>query len=262
MNLELKSIMHMKKKEDVLNHIEAEKSVPDWVLCDLNLSEKGAGMEVAREILHRRYPTDILLYSNAQVLGDDSKIDKGRYGNIMTANRDQIGASIYRLVWRAAVKLPDPEYLRGLVLSRVTDTELLIDDCLATLFKISDELVDRFKWGLLRSDGYGPSFKYSVIERYLKDRLNDDFSTCPIKMDKKREHLTIYNHLMGVIGTRNLVAHGLAESDEAGGLFIKNRLQEQGNSLLTRDQIKRRLHLCYRTDEELKTLLEFIKNMK
>lgn len=262
--LSLQSIQLMKTKADVLKVLEGEVKVPDWIFCDLNLKEKNAGLEVAKTISGRRYPTDLLLYTQAGTINSDIELLGNRYGNVWTANRDEIEGTIDKMVWRATTKLSDPEYLRGLVLSRATDTELLIDDCVSSLFRIDDELKDHFKWALLRSENYGPSSKFQAVTTYLNGLPEDKRKSIHVDTERVAKHLT------GIIRIRNLVAHGIAISDGKGGLQITNRLapenQKKGNQNnsfsnrfdLPRNDIKDHLHLCYKTDEELQELQKYI----
>lgn len=265
--LSLQPIQIKRTKAEVLIVLENDAKVPDWVFCDLNLKDKNAGLDVAKIISDRRYPTDLLLYTQGGTLDNDIESFGNRYGNVWTANRDEIEGTIDKMVWRATTKLSDPEYLRGLVLSRATDTELLIDDCVASLFRIDDELKEHFRWGLLRNEGYGPGAKYESISTYINGLPEDDSKSLKVNVEK------IGNHLKDIIGKRNLVAHGIAISDGKGGLHISNRLvpgnQKKGKSKdgkpyqfdMTRDQSKEYFYLCYQTDKELQELLEYLINL-
>ncbi|MCL4341230.1 MAG: hypothetical protein M1431_03940 [Candidatus Thermoplasmatota archaeon] len=263
--LSLQQIQLMKTKADVLKVLEGDVKVPDWIFCDFNLREKNAGLEVANTISSRRYPTDILLYTQAGTINIDNELLWNRYGNVWTANRDEIEGTIDKMVWRATTKLSDPEYLRGLVLSRATDTEVLIDDCVGSLFRIDDKLKDFFKWALLRSENYGPGSKFHTVATYLNRLPEDEYKSIHV-VPKQVE-----GHIKEIFRTRNLVAHGIAISDGKGGLQIRNRLTpenqkkgKQQNSpsyfpdCLPRNKIKDHLHLCYKTDKELQKLQEDI----
>ena len=247
--------------------LEGDAKVPDWVFCDLNLGERDAGLEVAKIISERRYPTDLLLYTQAGILGREIESFGNRYGNVWTANRDEIEGTIDKMVWRATTKLSDPEYLRGLVLSRATDTELLIDDCVVSLFRIDDELKDHFRWGLLRNESYGPGAKYQALATYIQKLKEEERKTLSVDVDKVGKHIT------DIFKKRNLVAHGIAISDGKGGLQISNRLnpqnQKKGNRKndelfrdnMNRNQSKEYLHLCYQTEKELQVLLKYLTDL-
>ena len=248
----------------------AENIVPDWILCDVDLKETGAGVEVAKTILKRGYPTEVLLYTQSLVFPIVEDIQSNRYCNVATANKDQIDGAIDILVWRSVTRLADPDYLRGIMLSRAADTEALIDECLVQLFgvdKIDTQLRDSFRWGLLRSEGYGQSVKFKVLNDFLKDRLQPE-SNAPVSFTIN-EFNTIRKNLECIFKTRNVVAHGIASSDEKGGLAILNRMRRgdaDGNSSpgykqnIKRDEIKQYLHLCYITEEGLRKLLTFLES--
>lgn len=257
-------------RAEVEKLMSEENKVPDWVLCDVDLSDKGAGVEVAKTILKRKYPTDVLLYTQSLVFPVVEDIQSNRYCNVATANRDQLDGAIDILVWRSVTRLADPDYLRGIMLSRAAETESLIDECLVQLFgvnKIQTQLRDSFRWGLLRSEGYGQSVKFKVLNDFLKDRLQN--GSDPKVIFTTNELSTIKGNLERIFKTRNIVAHGIAYSDEKGGLVILNRMRRgdaDGNSSqdytenIKRDEIKQYLHLCYLTEEGLRKLLTFLVN--
>ncbi len=189
--------------------IEEEENLPDLIMCDLNLSKKGEGVKVARKITKQNYPTDVLLYSFGAFKPKKIEIPS-RYGVVLIANGSMIGGYIEWLAWRALVKLSDPEYMRGLILSRATDTEVIIDECLTNLFEIKDNLRSHFKMGLLRTEGNGPINKYEVLRSAMvKFKL--------IEKIKPEEDKTL-GKLRHINTKRNLVAHGRVESDGTGGV--------------------------------------------
>lgn len=245
-------------EKDVEEIMAKSTNVPDWIFCDLNLGigQDSTGSKIAEMVSSRQFPTDILLYSQGGILKKKTIKSVSRYGNIMTANREQIDGSIDKMVWRAVTRLQDPEYMRGLMLSRATNTESILDDCVAELFRINKSLREHFKWELLRSGSYGVLVKYDVLEKYLSSKQMEE------------ELRKIEGHLRGITQDRNLIAHGIATYDGKGGLTIRNRQEHKnsnsvpGNSQnLTRDKIKHYLHLCYETEEELNTLREHLKKM-
>lgn len=259
------SITKLEKKEDVFILMEESEQVPDWIFCDLNLKDDEAGEEVANAISRVRYPTDVLLYSQGGVLPKDLKITENRYGLTLTANRDEIDATIRILTWRAAFKMSDPEYLRGLILSRATDTELLIDECLVRFFRINEDLRTHFRYSLLKSEGNGPQNKYGVIRSFFASEYGRKLSKPTVDLD------LIEAHLKRIFPLRNAVAHGLAVTDKRGGLYIINRITPvkkkksedypppEYSSPISRADAMAYFHTCYKTDNELSGLIEYLE---
>ena len=251
--------------EEVFEIIDTDKDIPDWIFCDLNLGKKGAGLAVANRIAKQLYPTDVLLYTYAGIVSEGIKLQDNRYGISLVANHDQITGRIEWLVWRTMVRLSDPEYVRGLLLSRATDVESKIDDCLASFFMISEGHIDYFKWGLLRGEGYNWLHKYGILSEGLKDMGTGDSSGLDLaKLEK---------HLKDIFGLRNQVAHGIAQSDSSGGLSIKNRAADRTKGsdvkvndvpkvVITRERVKQVLHLCYKVDDIFSNILDNLQKKR
>ncbi len=247
---------------EIYRILKEEEDLPDLIFCDLNLSKKGEGEKVAMRIAEQHYPTDMMLYSYGTVLGKGTEI-RSRYGIVLTANEQKIKGYTEWLVWRTITKLSDPEYVRGLILSRATDTELIIDECLTDLFKVPDEHRQHFKMGVLRSEGNGPIQKYKVL------RLSMEDIGLVGKVGSGEDHTL--NKLLDIIKKRNLVAHGRAESDLRGGLVIQNRIDPSSSKnpdknldyqeKLPRDVIKKYFYNCYKEDGELLEIRKKIKGL-
>lgn len=260
-----------KTKGELYGLMEKDEYVPDWIFCDVDLEEKKAGFEVAKTILRRGYPTDVLLYTQGGIFPEDEEIRGNRYCNIVTANRAQIEGSIDRLIWRAVTRFPDPEYLRGILLSRAADTEAYLDDCLTQLYginKIQEELRDSFKWGLLRSEGYGPSTKFKVLKEFLEFYFPE--TSAESSTITKKDLKNIAAMLETIFKTRNIAAHGIGYPDGNGGLFLTNRMKKRDGSEngknyekpITRADIKSHLYRCYTVENELSKLLDYLTNKK
>lgn len=252
-----------------------KQSVPDFILCDLNLSEIGTGEKVVEEIVKRRYPTDLLLYTQGSVPLKEAypKIaNDHRYGNVFLAGRDVIEGTIESMALRAAVKLSDPEYLRGIILSKTTDVELSLDNCLSTMFKIEEQDIVFFKQGLLRSFDYAIINKFEIIKTFCEKNAIVNENSRIGDLEK------ILGRLRGINKTRNEVAHGNSSYDGAGGLKVVNRLQHQEKtkgkknpknepknkekeiSAISRDEIRKHFHDCYQAIQDIEGIDMLLKN--
>lgn len=284
--------------DSIYRIIENDENLPDLIFCDLNLKKNGSGEEVARRIAGQHYPTDVLLYSYGKSIDKDINIIS-RYGVVLAANESKIEGYTESLVWRTIIKLSDPEYIRGLILSRATDTESHIDDCLVALFRIEPALKKNFKLGVLRIEGNGPGMKYRVFNSTLEDAIMEEIHKEDSKAEKSPEAIekffkgmnkdipSIYSdksfgdflrHLEGILTDifkqRNQVAHGVATSDSKGGLIITNKLQFGNNAkkgknpaseneqYLSRDELKKFIYNCYKADQGLSWLLEFTEKLR
>lgn len=226
-----------KQVYDIINN---ENGLPDWVLCDLDLNIEGAGKEVAKLISSELFPTDVLLYTYAGLINHPDLLPEKRYGATLMANRDEIDGRISWLMWKTLVKLSDPEYIRGLLLSRATDTESLLDEYLSYIFRIREEKAESFRWELLRGEGYNWNHKYKVLESELSKDIKSKLSEKEIKMDK------IYGHLSGIFTFRNDIVHGILRADKEGGLYNRNRSSslshlDSSQDCKTRKDIKKQL---------------------
>lgn len=248
----------VKSIEEVNYIMNRDDSLPDLVFCDLDLNVKGSGMEVAKRISNELYPTDVLLYSYAGVIDSSEVLPENRYGATLIANLDQIDGKISWLIWKTLLRLSDPEYTRGLILSRTADTETLLDECLFYLFRIHEEQADHFKWDLLRGGDYNWSHKFDVLSRGLSPKAGIKLKEKGINME------TIRHHITGIFKFRNEIAHGIVKGDKGGGLFIKNKLSSgitKGTDKLhkKRSEIKKQLSLCHNTEREINSILLYLR---
>lgn len=248
----------VKSKSEVENIMNSDTKLPDLIVCDLDLKDKGAGMEVAKLISDKLYPTDVLLYTYAGIINPVGPLPENRYGATLTANIEQIEGKVTWLIWKTLLKLSDPEYTRGLILSRTTDTETLLDECLTSLFRINEEQVDYFKWKLLRDGDYNWKHKFDVLSSGLSNEMESMVKEKGINMEK------VLRHLSGIFTFRNEIAHGLVEGDKGGGLFIKNKLssnypKDLDKSHKKRSEIKKQLSLCHSTEREISSILSCLK---
>lgn len=248
----------MDNPEEVYKILNQDDSLPDWVFCDLDLKVVGAGKEVAERISNELYPTDVLLYTYAGMISNPDPLPKNRYGATLMANKDQIEGKVVWLMWRTLVKLSDPEYTRGLLLSRAADTESLLDECLSYLFRIQESQTVSFKWGLLRGEGYNWRHKFDVLSSGLSSDAKNKLEEKGIKM------VRVSGHLNGIFQFRNDIAHGIVKGDQGGGLFLKNRISSNNTAdsdqfHKTRDQIKKQLCLCHNTERDISSILSILK---
>ncbi len=113
-------------------------NIPDIVVLDNNLpGNPESGKEVLEEISRRRYPLDSVLYTNLPDLPDFEHSNP--YGRIWTTSRDDLKPTLLAATTKFYLFWTNPEYIRGLALSRFADLDNAWNELVVTVIHLEDE---------------------------------------------------------------------------------------------------------------------------
>ncbi len=229
------------------HYVTASTSLPDWVLVDERLEGSMDGKQLVEELHRVGYPADVLFYSNASMA---PPLDKGlilRYGRIRSTGKDSLSAYIYQMAEEFLTKWSDPEYVRGLVLSRAVDVDLAIDDCIVKFFKIEDEEKSHFTQHLLGANGVRLGAKLDIIEKAVnllksreKDQTYQDISKGKIK--------EVFE------STRNKFAHTILLKDPGNPFKIQLEYKSGSVQTVEKDDLDAYFLKCSRMIENFRIL--------
>ncbi len=198
----------------------AGSGIADIVGCDFSLDEDdlGNGEVAVDKIRSLMYPTGIIIYGNS---GKNATLERevhGWYGSI-TVCKDERGVkdALISLARKSIVRWTDKEYVRGLVISRVSDIEVALDDLLVDFYKVKKDLRYRFEIDVLQADLLGLGKKVTILESLLKQV--DDTDATFSKAWKKQ----FGNDMGELIQNRNRAAHGVAGLESDGSFYLVNR---------------------------------------
>lgn len=197
--------------------------LPTLVLCDVALKQRN-GIEIAKDIAKRSFPTDVVVYSKG-AQSEEVRVTN-RYGRVFFAkDKSTLDPKITACLWGIVSRWDDPEYMRGLMLSRIGDVEAELDLGLMFYFnrgKDAEAAQKRFKKEFLHaSQTFTFEPKFRLMDSILKGLRGADTPICDVKDDK------YLNDTWQKLGKRrNSLAHGGVEKSEDGGIKITRRKQE------------------------------------
>lgn len=127
-----------KSKLIELARSDGTSSIPDIVVLDNNLpGNPESGKEVLEEISKMRYPLDAILYTNLSDIPDFEHSNP--YGRIWTTSRDDLKPTLLAATTKFYLFWTNPEYIRGLVLSRFADLDNAWNELVVTIIHLEDE---------------------------------------------------------------------------------------------------------------------------
>jgi hypothetical protein len=216
--VEANNLFSMKEEKTFLNELQTAVGdkrypYPDLVLLDNNLSGTAdSGRRTLEFICSHGYPIDSILYSMVSDLGGPNL--QNDYGSTWIVSRGQNPSDPYfkgpirSALSKFYLTWTNPEYVRGLVLSRFADLDVAWNDLVVAIIKVPTVRRNHFKEFALARDGLPLSVKAkntAKIAQLLADKgeidedllkkirnfkertinnaeLRDDFAHNPIKL--------------------------------------------------------------------------------
>ena len=225
------------------------REIAEIIGCDFGLDDGDLknGVEAVKRIRAMKYPTEIIVYGAQEQEANGVKDDiPGWYGNVIVCNDSRkVEASINSAAIKALVKWLDKEYLRGLIISRTTNVEDVLDNLLINFYQIAEQMKTNFGTDILQADLLAFGKKISIVEKIVK---------CIPKNDTKFGRSwkkDLDSDLKDLSNLRNNAAHGLF-SLEYGKFRLKNRgkVSEIGKS-----EIAEHFYKAYDAQMKLEHLL-------
>lgn len=225
------------------------KQLPTLVLCDVAL-KKRSGIEIAKEIGGRSFPTDVVIYSKGAQ--SQEVVITNRYGRVFFAkDTSTLDPKITACLWGIVSRWGDPEYVRGLMISRILDVEAELDQGLTYYFirgKEAEAARQRFRREFLHgTQSFTLDPKFTLMDSILRGLRSNG---APICETKDAEDLRKVGHRL--VAMRNSLAHGGVEMSEDGGIKISRR--EQEDKVYSRTQIIDTLLDAYDSGSLVQTL--------
>jgi hypothetical protein len=180
--------------------------LPDMLVIDQNLTNGQQGASFVKQVVEMGYPAEILLFSQAAQAPQKGGLPQVRYGNLEVAGQGEIDGKIDFMISRLLTKWGDPEYLRGLVLSRAVDVELAMDDCVVSHMKIVKVRTEEFRSRFLGSDGLDAFRKAKLVVSAVPKKKGQTTPNYP--------SLNEANMTLVFQDIRNKFAHNIVVPDE------------------------------------------------
>ncbi|MDG6953939.1 MAG: hypothetical protein JRN33_03005 [Nitrososphaerota archaeon] len=193
--------------EEAASYIEESGLLPDLLLVDENLAGGERGTSLVKQVVEMGYPAEMLLFSQTPQAPQAKGLPEIRYGTLEVAGQGSIDGRMDIMASRLLTKWNEPEYLRGLVLSRAVDVELAIDECITSYMAIMPEKVAEFNRSFLGSDGIETAKKFRLILSILDGMRKKGTKKMPATLQSLTKENA--NRVFGEV--RNNFAHNLLE---------------------------------------------------
>ena len=235
---------------DASAFIKESGILPDMLVIDQNLTGGEQGASFVRQVVEVGYPAEILLFSQAARAPQRRGMPQVRYGTLEVAGQGEIEGKIDFMVTRLLTKWGDPEYLRGLVLSRAVDVELAMDGCVITHMKIAKDKTDEFRSEFLGSDGLDAFKKaklvVSTLEGVAKSRRAGAGPSFPTLNGKNLEFV--------FQDVRNKFAHNEILPDENSRFIVVLKMKTGGKFRYGKKQLQDYFLKCSLMRREIESL--------
>lgn len=213
----------------------------DVVIVDYNLSEDFKGSDVIKIIREKGLLIDVLFYSVIEDVFKDKELYEalGHYGFVVTHNDKDVIIPLRRLIEKNIRRCQDIIFLRGLVITRVIDIELQINEFLGRYFKIPAGTINEF-YDFILENKYNPlGGKVVTLENIVKSH------------NLEKEFKGWLQEIRQLSNARNELAHCKADPDN------KNCLISMGTpKIYDRGDIYKILEKIKRVSENLDKLVE------
>ena len=271
-------ILWAKNEEEVLTCLSKSKdekgsedknSFPDLIILDNNLPDsRESGLQTLKEISRKKYPIDCILYTNLDEAPENAKDIVNLYGrNWLTTYDDLIESTLKYAITKFYISWSNPEYLRGMILSRFADLDLAWNElALQLLVSKQGELVSEqgdseaikelLRIFALTRNGMGITQKaknsvdvYNKIVCPKKSQNNG-----PEKPSKSVEYLK--NRTIDLAKTRNDFAHNsIKKIYEGNKIMFENKIEDE----YTRECVKGFLFNLSHLISEIQEFKEYVE---
>ena len=257
-----KEVLTCLSKSEHEKRIKDKNSFPDLIILDNNLPDSiESGLQTLREISLKKYPIDCILYTNLSKAPENAKDIVNLYGrNWLTTYDDLIDSTLKYAITKFYISWSNPEYLRGMILSRFADLDLAWNE-LALQLLVSKQGDSETRKELLRifaltRNGMGITQKaknsvdvYNEIVDQKKSQINE-----PKKPSKSVDDLkscTIY-----LAKIRNDFAHNsIKKIYEGNKIMFENKIEDE----YTRESVKGFLFNLSHLISEIQEFKEYVE---
>lgn len=216
---------------------QLKREVVDIALLDQNINEV-KGLDVLNELRAENDLTDVLLYS--AVPDQEVALDEARRATFTeVVEGREIASRLELLIEKNIQKWEDVEILRGIVISKVIELELAVNEFFISYLKIPEIKIEEFRSYILENSYLSFEGKKQTIEKLAK------------KKNKKSETKKLVDQLEKLQKERNNLAHCKRDPDN------KNQLIKMGSpEKYTKERINKILIMIKNVRIELQGLEE------
>jgi hypothetical protein len=161
------SFKEFKDSKSVTGMYSGNESRPDLVCCDYNLVNGEKGTEVIEGLRGKGYMSRMILYAVA--IGDIEKarISESYRGVEVCKEDDELWERLTNVAYTLLLRIYDPDYIRGLVISNVSVIEKAIEEYLIAYYNIKKP--DSFRNFVLRSELMSLHWKIIILSSIVKN---------------------------------------------------------------------------------------------
>jgi hypothetical protein len=245
------SILEATNLSEATNFVLKSNDLPYWLLVDSKL-EGESGKELVDLVGKLGYPADVLYYSRAKPVPPLEGIKPPRYGKVFSVHWDDIPDRISFMAQEFLLKWTDPEYIRGLVLSRAVDVEIAMDDCVLAFFKVANSREPTFRSKLLGTHGAQLFARFDVLVKAIAEVRQGNGAGITATYDR------ITKEVLDQVfkDTRDMFAHNLLGKDPAVPFSLKIIHKSGGDIPYERKTLQKYFLTCSRMLADLQRLKE------
>lgn len=216
-------VIEAKTSKDIESNLK--KQNVDIVVTDYNLEEDMDGLDVIKLIKKNGLLTDVLFYTAKKFDFDINEIYQkaDHYGFIeVSEGTKEVAESVQKLIKKNLKRYEDIVFLRGMVISRIIDLELKVNDFFVSYFKIPKEKQEHFHNFILENQYNSLGGKVVTLENIIE------------KQGLKKQFDKILQGIRELANNRNLLAHCKTDPHNKNVLicmgkekkFDKNKINE------------------------------------
>jgi len=226
---------------------------PDILLLDNNLpGSPGSGKETLSEISKGRLPVDSILYSEVSDLEDPDQSNP--YGRTWSTSYKDIDDIIRQAITKFYLSWTNPEYIRGLMLSRFADLDIALNGLIVELIHVGEEHKKYLTEFSLTRDGLGVTSKAKNAASVAKLLVEDG----KLAEEEEKEIRRFKKNIINYAGERDDFAHNPILNLYGEGIEITAKSQENGP--YSRNTVKNFSAKCTKLILDIENVKNTIKN--
>lgn len=176
-------------------HDSMKKNDVDIVVTDKNLTESRNGMDVVNILREKKWITDVLFYSAKGLNMNEIHQQTDHYGFIEVVDGKEIVDALKMLIGKNIKRCNDIIFLRGMLISKVIDLELEINDFFCKYFKICADRLEHFNNFMMENRYNSLAGKKKTLSLILENN------------SLKQEFGGLLTQLQNLEDKRNILAH-------------------------------------------------------
>jgi hypothetical protein len=190
--------------DTVLDHIRDDDV--EIIVTDKSIRTDMDGVAIVKMINDTRSLVDILFYSASQYDPEEIRKLVGANARAEFKSRDEVEQSVKYMIDRNLARLKDIYFLRGVVISKIIDLELMVNEIIAIYFQIPNERIRSFHDFVMENRYNALQGKIETLFRLLEDeKIIRKEGRKIVYLDEKFDNLI--EKLRNLQDNRNILAH-------------------------------------------------------